>query len=60
MGEVNAKIAETGMQLSNPKISNDIHQIEFDEVWYFIRNEKGNIVSSKPLTIVSGEPWPGC
>ena len=53
-------IVEAGAKLPYPNVANDIQHMEFDEMWHFIRSKKTNVGSSKPLTVVSGEPWPGC
>jgi len=34
--------------------------MEFDEMWHFVKAKKTNFGSSRPLTVVSGEPWHGC
>ena len=49
-----------GETLPEPKVSGDIKEVEFDELWHFIVSKKTNFGSSKPLTVVQGEPWPGC
>jgi transposase len=48
-----------GESLSEPKVSGEIKQMEFDEMWHFIGNKKTSFGSSKPLTVVLGELWPG-
>ena len=53
-------IREFGESLPEPKVPGDITQMEFDEMWHFIGSKKTNFGSSKPLTVVQGEPWPGC
>ena len=53
-------IREYGEALPEPKVSGDIEQMEFDEMWHFIQSKKENFGSSKPLTVAQGELWPGC
>ena len=48
-----------GESLPEPEIPGDIRHMEFDEMWHFIGSKKTNFGSSKPLTVVQGEPWPG-
>ena len=48
-----------GENLPEPEVSGDIHEIEFDEVWHFIKSKKTNFGSSKPLIVAQGELWPG-
>ena len=52
-------ILEAGCKLPNQEISGDITQMEFDEMWHFIKRKKTNFGSSKPLTVAAGELWPG-
>ena len=49
-----------GESLPEPKVSGDIRQMEFDEMWHFIGSKNESFGSSKPLTVVQGELWPGC
>jgi transposase len=49
-----------GENLPEPEVPGDIRQMEFDERWHFIGSKKENFGSSKPLTVVPGEPWTGC
>jgi len=49
-----------GETLPEPEVPGDIKQMEFDEMWHFIGAKKTSFGSSKPLTVVQGEPWPGC
>ena len=53
-------IVEAGVATTEPEIAEDIQHMEFDEMWHFIKSKKTNFGSSKPLTVTSGEPWPGC
>jgi hypothetical protein len=49
-----------GESLPEPKVSGEITQMEFDEMWHFIGSKKTSFGSSRPLTVAHGEPWPGC
>ena len=53
-------IREYGESLPEQEASGDIQEMEFDEMWHFIGKKKQNFGSSKPLTVIQGEPWPGC
>ena len=53
-------IREFGESLPDPEVPGDIRQIEFDEMWHFIKNKKTGFGSSKPLIVAQGELWPGC
>jgi len=53
-------IREFGESLPEPEVPGDIRQIEFDEMWHFIKNKKTGFGSSKPLIVAQGELWPGC
>ena len=48
-----------GESLPEPEVPGDIRHMEFDEMWHFIGSKKTNFGSSKPLTVVQGEPLPG-
>ena len=52
-------IREYGEGLPEPEISGEIKEMEFDEMWHYIGSKKENFGSSKPLTVVQGELWPG-
>ena len=52
-------IREFGESLTEPEVSGEITQMEFDEMWHFIGSKKENFGSSKPLTVAHGELWPG-
>jgi len=52
-------IREFGESLPEPSISGEINQIEFDEIWHFIKSKKTRYGSSKPLTVIHGELWDG-
>ena len=53
-------IRSFGESLPEPKVSGEIKEMEFDELWHFIGSKKTNFGSSRPLTVVQGEPWRGC
>jgi transposase len=53
-------VREFGESLPEPTVPGDIRQIEFDEMWHFIKNKKTGFGSSKPLIVAQGELWPGC
>jgi transposase len=52
-------IRSFGENLREPEASGEIEQMEFDEMWHFIGSKKESFGSSRPLTVVWGEPWPG-
>ena len=52
-------IAEEGARLSEPEISSDIKEIEFDEMWHFVQSKKTKNGSSKPWIVAQGELLPG-
>jgi transposase len=52
-------IREFGENLAEPEVPGEITQMEFDEMWHFIGSKKTNFGSSRPLTVASGELWPG-
>jgi len=53
-------IMEAGAKLPESDVSGEIRQMEFDEMWHFIRSKKENFGSSRQLTVAHGELWPGC
>ena len=53
-------IVEAGAKLPDQKISGEIREMEFDEMWHFVGNKKTRGGSSRPLTVAHGELWPGC
>ena len=53
-------IREFGESLPEPAVPSNIKHMEFDEMWHFIGSKKENFGSSRPLTVVQGEPWHGC
>jgi transposase len=53
-------IRETGLNTKEPTVDGEIKEMEFDEMWHYIGCKKTSFGSSKPLTVASGELWPGC
>ena len=53
-------IREFGEGLPEPEVPGEIAEIEFDEMWHFIKDKKTNFGLSRPLTAIRGELWPGC
>lgn len=49
-----------GESLPEPTVSEEIKEMEFDEMWHFIGSKKTNFGSSKPLIVAQGTLWPGC
>lgn len=52
-------IRDFGQSLSEPKVSGEITEIEFYEMWHFIQSKKENFGLSKRWTVAHGELWPG-
>ena len=52
-------IRECAESLPEPTISNEIKEIEFDEMWHFIKSKKTNYGSLKPWIVAQGEPLHG-
>src|SRR5215469_542844 len=53
-------IRSYGENLPETKVSGEISQMEFDEMWHFIGSKKTKFGSSRQLTVAEGELWPGC
>ena len=49
-----------GGSLPEPEVHGDIQEMEFDEMWHFIKSKKTGFGLSRPLTVAQGELWPGC
>ena len=49
-----------GENLPEPEVSGEIRQMEFDEMWHYIGSKKESFGSLRLLTVIQGEPWPGC
>ncbi len=45
--------------LPDPKVSGDIREMEFDEMWHFGGSKKTKSGSSKPWIVAQGELLPG-
>ena len=52
-------IQEFGYSLPEPNVPNDVKHMELDEMWHFVHSKKEEYGSSKLLTVVQGELWPG-
>ena len=52
-------IKEAGINTAEPTISDEITEIELDEMWHYIQSKKTNFDLSKPLTVAAGELSPG-
>jgi len=52
-------IKRAGIEAKDPEISEDIREIEFDEMWHFIRSKKTKNGYSKRLIVAQGELLPG-
>jgi len=48
-------IREAGLNMEEGAISEEITEIEFDEMWHFIESKKRNFGSSRLLSVVAGE-----
>jgi len=53
-------IREAGLRMSEPEIGGQVKEIEFDEMWHFVKQKKTSFGSSRPLTAAHGRLWPGC
>jgi transposase len=52
-------IKEAMDETPEPAIPGDITEIEFDEMWHFIKKKVKKYGSSKPWIVAVGEPLPG-
>ena len=52
-------IVEAIKTTPEPEISDDIREMEFDEMWHFVGSKKTNIGSSKPWIVTEVELSPG-
>ena len=52
-------IAEEAEKITEPVIRGDIKEIEFDEMWHFLRSKKTKSGSSKRWIVAHGELLPG-
>lgn len=46
-------------KVAEPRISGEIKEMEFDEMWHFIGSKKTKNGSSKRWIVAQGELWPG-
>ena len=53
-------IRRFGESLPEPEVSEEIREMEFDEMWHFVGSKKTSFGSSKPLIVAHGKPWRGC
>ena len=53
-------VMEAGVSLPEYNVSNEIKEMEFDEMWHFIGSKKENAGLSRPLTVAHGKLWHGC
>jgi len=53
-------VAKEGLATPSQEVSGEVREIEFDEMWHFVKSKKTNFGSSRPLIAAHGEPWPGC
>jgi transposase len=52
-------IVEAGAKLPEEPIDSDIDEIEFDEMWHFVKSKKTNFGLSRQLIVAQGELLPG-
>ena len=52
-------IKEAMNDISEPSIPSDIEEVEFDEMWHFVKKKVKNCGSSKRWIVAVGEPLPG-
>lgn len=52
-------IRQEAVTMKDPEISGSIKEMEFDEMWHFIRSKKTKNGSSKRWIVLQGEPLPG-
>jgi transposase-like protein len=45
--------------LPEPEVSADVVVLTLDEMWHFLKKRHKNSGSGEPMTLFSGEPWPG-
>jgi transposase-like protein len=53
-------VVQEGLSLPEQEISGEIREMEFDEMWHFVREKKTSFVSLRPLIVAQGTPRPGC
>jgi hypothetical protein len=52
-------IRQAAASTDEPIITEDIQEIEFDEMWHFIQSKKEKFGSLKPWIVAQGELLPG-
>jgi hypothetical protein len=52
-------IRQAATTIDEPTITENIQEIEFDEMWHFLQSKKGNFGSLRPWIVALGEPLPG-
>ena len=52
-------IKNVAENIGEPKISDNVKEIEFDDMWHFINSKKTKNGSSKPWIVAQGEPLLG-
>jgi transposase-like protein len=52
-------IVEAGCSQRNQETHGEIGQMEFNNIWDYIKTKAPSFEASKPLSVVSGELWPG-
>ena len=53
-------VVQEGLSLPEQEVSGSIKEMEFDEMWHFVKAKKTSFGSSRPLIVAEGEPWLGC
>jgi hypothetical protein len=53
-------IKQAGLGTNEPIVSEDIKEVEFDEMTVFVGSKKTSFGSKKLLTVAHGELWSGC
>ena len=52
-------IRQAAANTNEPTITENIQEIEFDEMWHFLQSKKVNFGSLRPWIVARGEPLPG-
>ena len=52
-------IVEAGCRLPERSVPGNITEMEFDEMWHFVKSKKTNCGSSRRWTVAHGELWLG-
>jgi hypothetical protein len=52
-------IVEAGCRLPERNVLGNITEMEFDEMWDFVKSKKTNGGSSRRLIVAHGKLWPG-